>query len=136
MPYCHKCGSEVNEKNSFCPKCGAALKAGSPSQPMSPERYRNEKAEKQEKQEKHEKDEKTEKGGAQQEKYEKHEYGFLGPLIGGVVLILVGFMLYLAVSGSFSFRSIFPFFLIIIGAIVILGVLVGSVMAKRRNPRP
>jgi hypothetical protein len=135
MSYCHKCGSEVNEENSFCPKCGAALKAGVPPPPMSPERYRSEKAEKQEKQEKHEKDEKTEKG-AQQEKYEKHEYGVLGPLIGGAVLILVGFLLYLSVSGCLSFSSIFPFFLIIIGAIVILGVIIGSVMAKRRNPRP
>jgi hypothetical protein len=102
---------------------------------MPPERYRSEKAEKQEKHEKHEKDEKTEKG-AQQEKFEKHEYGVLGPLVGGAVLILVGFMLYLAVSGYLSFRSVFPFFLIIIGAIVILGVTIGSVMAKGRNPRP
>jgi hypothetical protein len=132
MPYCHKCGSEVNEENSFCPKCGASLKAGVPRSPMPPERYRSEKAEKQEK---HEKDEKTEKG-AHQEKFEKHEYGVLGPLVGGAVLILIGFMLYLAVSGILSFRSVFPFFLIIIGAIVILGVAIGAGMAKGRNPRP
>ena len=132
MPYCHKCGSEVNEENAFCPKCGATLKAGAARSPTPPESYRNEKAEKQEK---NEKDEKNEKG-AHQEKYEKHEYGFLGPLIGGVILILVGFMLYLTVSGVLNFRSIFPFFLIIIGVIVILGVVIGAGMAKKRNPRP
>jgi len=76
-----------------------------------------------------------EKGG-QQEKYEKKEFGVLGPLIGGVILILVGFMLYLSVSGILNMSSIFPIFLIIIGAIVILGVAIGAVMAKRKNPRP
>ena len=135
MPYCHKCGSEVNEENAFCPKCGATLKAGATRPPMPPERYISEKAEKQEKHEKNEKNEKNEKG-EHQEKFEKQEYGILGPLVGGAVLILVGFMLYLAVSGILNFRSIFPFFLIIIGAIVILGVAIGSVMAKGRNPRP
>ena len=135
MTYCHKCGSEVKEENSFCPQCGAALKAGEPRPSMPPERYRSENAEKQEKNEKHEKDEKMEKGG-QQEKYEKQEFGVLGPLIGGAILILVGFMLYLSVSGILNMSSIFPIFLIIIGAIVILGVAIGAVMAKRKNPRP
>ena len=135
MPYCYKCGSEVNEENAFCPKCGVVLKAGAPLPSMSPEYYRSEKAEKQEKHEKHEKEEKNEKG-EQQEKYEKQEYGVFGPLVGGAVLMLVGLMLYLSVSGILSFSSIFPFFLIIIGAIVILGVVVGAFMAKGRNPRP
>jgi len=135
MTYCHKCGSEVKEENSFCSQCGATLKAGEPRPSMAPERYRSEKAEKQEKNEKHEKDEKMEKGG-QQEKYEKKEFGVLGPLIGGVILILVGFILYLSVSGILNMSSIFPIFLIIIGAIVILGVAIGAVMAKRKNPRP
>jgi F0F1-type ATP synthase assembly protein I len=134
MTYCHKCGSEVKEEDSFCPKCGAVLKAGAPRPSMSPERYRSEKAEKQEKHEKHEKDEKMEKG-TQQEKYEKQEFGVLGPLIGGVILILGGFMLYLAVSGILNMRSVFPFFLIIIGVIVLLGVGTGAVMARRKNPR-
>jgi uncharacterized membrane protein YvbJ len=135
MPYCPKCGSEVSEKMTFCPQCGASLKAGESRPPVYPERYRSEKAEKEEKQEKHEKEEKMEKG-EQPEKYEKKEYGVLGPLVGGVILILAGFMFYLAASGTINVRSIFPFFLIIIGAIVILGVAVGAVMARKKNPIP
>ena len=135
MPYCHKCGSEVNEKMTFCPQCGASLKVTETARPVHTERYRNEKAEKQEKQEKQEKEEKTEKG-EQQEKYEKQEYSILGPLVGGVILILVGVMSYLAVSGVINVRSIWPFLLILIGSLVILAVLAGAVMAKGRNPRP
>ena len=132
MPYCQKCGSEVKEDMTFCPQCGAALKV---TETRLPERYRSEKAEKQEKHEKHEKEEKMEKG-EQPEKFEKKEYSVLGPLIGGSILILLGFMFYLAVTGVLNFRSIFPFFLIIIGAIVILGVAIGAVMARGKNPRP
>ena len=135
MPYCQKCGSEVKDDMTFCPQCGATLKAGEPRPPMSPERYRGEKAEKQEKHEKHEKEEKMEKG-EQPEKFEKKEYSVLGPLIGGSILILVGFMLYLAVAGVLNLRLIFPFFLIIIGAIVILGVAIGAVRAREKHPRP
>ena len=132
MPYCHNCGSEVSEENSFCPKCGAALNADVSRSPMPSERYRSEK---QEKHEKNEKEEKMEKG-EQQEKYEKREYGILGPLVGGIILIVVGLMMYLSVSGIFVIRSIFPFFLIIIGVIVIVSVVIGVTKAKRRNPRP
>jgi len=135
MPYCHKCGSEVKEENSFCPKCGATLKAGAPRSARPPEPYRSEKAEKHEKHEKHEKEEKMEKGEPQ-EKHEKQQFGVLGPLIGGFILIVVGFMFYLAVSGAINVRSIFPFFLIIIGGIVILGVAIGAVMARKKNPMP
>jgi len=138
MTYCHKCGSEVKEENSFCPQCGAALKAEKTRPPMPsipPERYRSEKTEKQEKNEKKEKEEKMEKGG-QQEKYEKQEFGILGPLIGGVILIIVGFILYLTVSGIINLRSLFPVVLIVIGAIVVLGVVIGVVMARGKNPRP
>jgi uncharacterized membrane protein YvbJ len=135
MPYCHKCGSEVKEEMAFCSQCGATLKAGEPMPPMSTERYRSEKSEKQEKHEKHEKEEKMEKGEPQ-EKHEKQQFGVLGPLIGGFILIVVGFMFYLAVSGAINVRSIFPFFLIIIGGIVILGVAIGAVMARKKNPMP
>jgi uncharacterized membrane protein YvbJ len=135
MPYCHKCGSEVNEDTSFCPQCGVALKAGAPPPPRPPEAYRGEKEEKQEKYEKNEKQEKMEKD-EQQEKYEHKEYSVVGSLVGGIILIIVGVTFYLTVTGAFSFSSVFPFVLIVIGAIIILGVAIGAVMANKRNPTP
>ena len=132
MPYCQKCGSEVKEEMTFCPQCGATLKV-TETRPV--ERYRSEKAEKQEKHEKQEKEEKMEKG-ERTEKYEKQEYSILGSLIGGSILILVGMMFYLTVADVLDLRSIFPFFLIIIGAIVILGVAIGAVRARKKNPMP
>ena len=135
MPYCHKCGSEVNESMAFCSECGTPIKAAAPRPPMPPEYHRNEKSEKDEKQEKQEKEEKMEKG-EQHEKYEKHEYSILAPLVGGVILILFGFLSYLAVSGFIDVSSIWPFILIAIGVIVILGVAAGAVMARGKNPRP
>jgi uncharacterized membrane protein YvbJ len=132
MPYCQKCGFEVNKDMTFCPQCGATLKV---TATRPPGHYRSEKAEKQEKEEKHEKEEKTEKG-EKTEKYEKQEYGVLGSLIGGLILILVGIMFYLTVTGFLNMRSIFPFLLIIIGAIVILGVIIGAFRARSKNPRP
>jgi len=129
MPYCHKCGSEVTEDMSFCPKCGASLKA---PETAVQERYRREKVEKEEKQEKQEKEEKTEK----EEKHEKGEYGVLAPLVGGIILILIGFLSYLTVSGMIEVCSVFPFFLIVVGATIIVGVVVGAAMARQRNPMP
>jgi F0F1-type ATP synthase assembly protein I len=111
------------------------LKVTDSETPIQTKNYRSEKAEKDEKQEKQEKEEKMEKD-EQYEKYEKQEYSILGPLVGGVILILVGFMSYLAVSGFINLSSIWPFILIIIGAIVIIGIAAGAVMARRKNPRP
>jgi uncharacterized membrane protein YvbJ len=132
MPYCQKCGSEVSENMAFCPKCGATLGVAA-TRPA--ERYRSEKAEKEEKHEKDEKEEKMEKG-EHPEKYEKQEYSIFGSLIGGSILILLGIMFYLTVAGTINLRSVFPFFLIIIGVIVILGVLIGAMRAKGKHPRP
>lgn len=79
---------------AFCPRCGAPLKATAATAPSAPAPQRAEKAEKQEKSEKQEKQE-PEKS----EKHEKGEYGFVGWLIGGVVLILLGFFALLQVAG-------------------------------------
>jgi uncharacterized membrane protein YvbJ len=136
MPYCHKCGSEVKEDDTFCPQCGTKLNAKAPPPPPQPAApYRTEKGEKEEKNEKNEKQQKMEKG-EHHEKYEKQAYNVFGPLIGGIILIIIGFALYLAVTGAINFSSFFPIVLIIIGAIVILGVIVGAVTANKRNPTP
>jgi hypothetical protein len=123
MSHCPNCGTEVDEEMAFCPKCGAALKveqapAGSGSVPRS---YRGEKAEK------HEKREKTEKT----EKYEKREFGFVGPLIGGLILILFGLVSYLQVTGLLEREVVGALFLIIVWIMII----VGGLYAARRHPR-
>lgn len=115
----------------FCPKCGAPLKAEKPSeQPAAPTpmAYRGEKAEKHEKEEKGEKGEKA-------EKYEKREYAFIGPLIGGLILIFLGFMAYLQISGFLGREVAGATFLIIIGIIIIVAAIYASMAASRRHPK-
>lgn len=122
MPYCPKCGAEVSEEMIFCPKCGAALG------PLPP-RVRMEKEEKGEKEEKREKSEKA-------EKYEKREYGYIGPLIGGLILIVVGLMAYLATIRPTYAREWGPILLIVIGIIILVIAIYAAITAAKRSPKP
>ena len=122
MPYCTKCGAEVSEEMEFCPKCGTRLKP-----PPAPVRM-----EKEEKEEKEEKREKTEK----KEKYEKREFGYVGPLVGGVILIIVGIMLYLAAVGPMYMHDWGPIFMIMVGIIILAFGLYAALIAAKRSPRP
>ena len=124
MPYCQKCGTEIREEMVFCPQCGAPLKA-------APAPQRAEKAEKQEKGEKGEKREKTEKT----EKHEKREFGVIGPLIGGLILVFIGLMSYLQVAGLLRTEVASALFFIIIGIIIVIGSIYAALMASRRHPR-
>jgi len=131
MPYCPKCGTKVREEMAFCPKCGAALKVEQPpAEAAPPVPYRAEKAEKHEKREKEEKGEKREKT----EKYEKREFGYIGPLIGGLILIFVGLMFYLTVTARLKWQVVWPLLVIIIGIIIIVGAVYAATMAARRYP--
>jgi len=131
MPYCPKCGAKVDEEMAFCPKCGAALKVEqSPTEAMPTTPSRAEKAEKHEKHEKEEKREKEEKA----EKYEKREFGVIGPLIGGLILIFLGFIFYLQVTGILRGDVAFALFLIIVGILIIVGALYAARTAARRHP--
>ena len=123
MTYCPKCGTQVEENMTFCPRCGAPLKAEATVRAVQ----RNEKAEKQEKGEKQEKQE-PEKS----EKHEKGEFGFVGWLIGGLILIFLGLMSYLQMTGYSLWQFTWPFFFIGIGLIIIIG----AVIAAKRNPKP
>ncbi|MDQ1281445.1 MAG: hypothetical protein QG670_2710 [Thermoproteota archaeon] len=121
MPYCPKCGSEINEEMTFCPKCGAPLKATAPGTPTDWGRDRR-------RQEKNEKNEKQEKG----EKYEKREHPFIGPLIGGLILIALGVISYLQILGYNLWQYTGPIFFIVIGLVIIISAL--ARMARKKNP--
>ena len=122
MPYCPKCGAEVSEEIKFCSKCGAPLG------PLPPRMRR----EKEEKGEKHEKREKAEKA----EKHEKREYGYIGPLMGGLILIVVGLMAYLAAISPMSARYWGPILLIAVGVIILVIVIYAAMTAAERSPKP
>src|SRR3972149_1888049 len=130
--YCPKCGNKVEEGMAFCPRCGASLKmetpyqaAPTPSPPPVPP-MKQEKAEKGEKNEKREKQEKQqpEKG----EKHENSQFGFLGFLIGGLILILIGVVAYINATTSWLNGPLAGsvILLLIVFVIIIVGVYVAS----------
>jgi len=116
--FCHKCGAALPSGSVFCPSCGAAVAVASsagqqgtaPVQPSQPTRY--------EKREKHEKQEKREKG----EKQEKGRGDLAGALTGGLILILLGVLLYYSTLGTtaISYGNFWQYFMIGVGAILIL----------------
>ena len=126
MSYCPKCGSKISEDMTFCSKCGAALKAAqTATEPMQRTVvYRNEKSEKDEKQEK----------GEKTEKHEKKVYGFIGPLIGGLILILIGLTAYLELTDMFDRKMLGALVFIVIGVAIIIGAIYGATSARKRHP--
>jgi len=133
MPECKKCGYKVEEEMSFCPKCGAPLKAEAVSAEQPSTTAAHYRVEKEEKHEKREKGEKREK----EEKHEKGEYSFIGPLVGGIVLIIIGLMSYLQITGVIdrvAREILWAFFIIIIGILLIFGAIYAMTTARRRNP--
>jgi uncharacterized membrane protein YvbJ len=133
MPECKKCGYRVKEDMSFCPSCGAPLKAETQpaeQRPTAQTRYRREKEEKGEKREKREKEEKG-------EKHEKREHAFIGPFIGGLILIIIGLMSFLQVTGvidRFTREVLWASFIIIAGVLLIFGALYAIMITRRRHP--
>ena len=135
MSFCPKCGNKVDETMVFCPNCGNSLKTGPLGQPSPapPQPYRR-RSEKQEKNEKQEKQQQPEKG----EKQEKSETGFIGYLIGGLILITLGLFSVLQLSGFFTVNSgqSWAFMLLIIGIIIIVGAVYVAIGARKRSPKP
>ena len=125
MVYCPKCGNEVDDAMAFCPRCGAPLKAAEPVQ-AAPAPQRNEKGEKQEKHEKQE----PEKG----EKHEKGQYGFVGWLVGGLILILIGFFALLQISNVITSGISWAVILLILGVLVIIAAVYFASMARKHYP--
>ena len=131
MSYCSKCGSKVDETMAFCPHCGAAIGTASVGQPAPiPPYRRNEKSEKNEKREKNEHPEKGEKS-------EKGEQGFIGLLIGGLILITLGAFALLELYNPGTWSSVhWAVMLVIIGIIIIVGAVYVATTARKRTPPP
>jgi len=108
----------------YCPKCGAPLKVALVSRRSAYERP--------EKQEKQEKEEKAEKS----EKHEKGEANRFWVLIAGLIIIVLGATS--LVARLFSVPEVWSgaFFLLVIGAVIIISAIYGATRATRRNPRP
>lgn len=132
MPYCPKCGNEVDDSMTFCPRCGASLKVE--AQPRgtyagSGATYQR-RDEKSEKNEKDEKDEHNEKG----EKQEKGERGYVGWLIGGLILIFIGIISLQSIRDLLT--GVNPsVLLVLVGVIIIVGAVYLAITARRRYPR-
>jgi cation transport ATPase len=129
VSFCPKCGKKITEDMVFCPNCGAALnvdRAG--PQPERAVTYRHEKDEKREK---------TVEKREKHEKHEKHEYAFVGPLVGGLVLVFIGLSIYLSVEEVTSAvpAMLWAVFFIFIGVVIIIGAVYAAFMASRRHPR-
>jgi cation transport ATPase len=146
MSSCPKCGAKIEEEMAFCPKCGASLKVEQPQDVgervreqgrefryrMREERRRL--REQRRKDEKSEKDEKGEKS-EQPEKYEKREFSFVGPLIGGLVLLFLGFMFYAQLTSSLAPEIVWALMFITVGVIIIVAVIYGATMTTRGHPK-
>jgi hypothetical protein len=129
MPYCPKCGNEVDETIAFCPRCEISLKGAALPDQISPaQAFQDEKIENIEEEENQEKNEHPEKG----EKQEKNEYGFVGYLMGGLILVTIGIFALLDLTNpSINSGQDLAAMLLIIGIIIIIGgVYIATTMRK------
>jgi hypothetical protein len=120
--FCHVCGASLAQGAAFCSRCGTAVanvgvQAGPAAAPTQPSwdrhRARHEKHEKQEKNEKNEKGEKHEKGAGGD---------LAGAITGGLVLVLLGVLLYLAQAGilQITWSNWWQYFIVGVGCIMIV----------------
>jgi len=137
MPNCPKCSSEVDEKMAFCPKCGAALRTEQPADWRDEWRAKQREWTERRREERRQRMQ-AEKGekGEKWEKTEKHEHTFLGPLFGGLVLIVLGAFSYFSIIGGFSAQLLGALLLVFVGVIIIAVTVYFFVVAERRHPKP
>lgn len=116
--FCHRCGAALPSGATFCPRCGTAVAAAPAAGQVAAAPAPPSRAVQYERHEKHEKQEKHEKG----EKQEKGRGDLAGAITGGLVLILLGILLYYATVGTtvVTFGNFWQYFIIGMGAILIL----------------
>jgi uncharacterized membrane protein YvbJ len=133
MPYCPKCGAEIEEDAAFCPKCGAALKSAEVGDWRQEMRQRRREWREQRRQGREEG--RATKTGEKYEKREKHEHPFIGAFIAGSILILLGIFAFFAATATLSSELAFAYFLIMVGVIIVVLMGYAAVLAARRHPK-
>ena len=127
MPNCTKCGAEVEEGMIFCPKCGA---------PMKLEEHVDWRQEARQKRREWREQRRAARHAEKSEKTEKHGYPFIGPIIGGAILLSLGALLYYAAITNLSNELVSAFFFVAVGIIVVVLAAYAAILAARRHPRP
>ena len=123
MPYCPRCGAEVDENDDYCLNCQNNLKKQSTSTPIRRRREKNEKREKQEK---------SEKESEKREKEEKNERE--GGIIGGLIILWLGTSFLLANSNYIRWNNWWPLFMTGLGLILLLNGLILYLRVNRWGP--
>jgi uncharacterized Zn finger protein (UPF0148 family) len=106
----------------FCPKCGTSLKVEKFSDWRDQRRQWRE-----QRREMRYQWRQTE----WEEKHEKRENAFIAPLVGGLILITLGVLFYYAVTTSLSWQLAQAIFLVLIGAIILVGAIYAYTIRKR-----
>jgi uncharacterized membrane protein YvbJ len=103
MVYCHNCGTKNDDDAEFCSKCGTTLK---------------------------EQDEYTERRRHRNDHYRQRTECFglphgniIGPLIGGIILILIGLS---SIYGWGFWNYLWPAIVIIVGILIIIAAIYGT----------
>jgi len=121
-----KCGAQIPPGAGYCPSCGTPISSAGPAQTSAstppPDEYWRHRHEKQEKQEKREKGEKNEKGRGGD---------ITGAITGGLILIWLGVTFFLQENGYIASGNWWAYFMIGIGAILILQGLLRYAMSRR-----
>jgi uncharacterized membrane protein YvbJ len=117
MVYCHNCGAENKDEDEYCSKCGEPLKEDVKKRTRREQRQRR----------------RDECFGMEQRQRRRDEcFGLpggniIGPLIAGIILILVGLS---AIYGFQYLRYLGPALIILIGLLIIAGAIYRT---RRKN---
>ena len=116
MAYCSKCGAEVPEGASFCPKCGTGVGKASP--------------------EGFDRDRRMWRQMRREMRwgwFMSPEYRLIGAIFAGLAIILLGVLLYLAASGLtplVTWSNFWAYLLVGIGGFLLLRAILAMVLAR------